>query len=147
MRPAKQQRQSALRNLAAGTRVSEQSLSKILSKLTKDPSLQEDLGTSSSSTLRHDFGSMAAGLMEHLGTDVLLPLDNGGQHILKIATPQSVLAHFVSKSPAFKDIMQKKIREHPFPWRMILYHDDIAGGNVYFALIIVGRFVQFTFLL
>ena len=129
MRPAKQRRRNALQSLAE-TRISEAGLSRILSKLTKQPALINDLGTSSSKTMSMECSAMAADILHKIGTEVQLPMESGTVHILKIATPQAVLSHFVDCAPAFREVVQITLDQRPLPWRMVLYHDEISGGNV-----------------
>ena len=101
MRPTKQRRRNALQSLAE-TRISEAGLSRILSKLVKQPDLINDIGASSSKTMKMECSAMAADILHNIGTEVQLPMESGTVHILKIATPQAVLSHFVDCAPAFR---------------------------------------------
>ena len=110
--------------------MSEAGLSRILGRLVKSPSMLQDIGEISSDRMRKEYGAMASDLLLRLGTTVDVQQVSGIAHILRIATPQAVLSHFVKESPAFKEVMQLKLRCHPLPWRLCAYHDEITAGNV-----------------
>ena len=130
MRPAKQKRLGALRDIANEAAISEAALSRVLAKIQRAPSLLEDIGNAAASTLRKDFTKAAQRTLETLGSKVELPQVNGTVRTLTAASPQSILMHFVETQPAVKELMQVKLRDHQQPWRMVLYHDEVTPGNV-----------------
>lgn len=131
LRPAKQRRQEALREIA-GARISENQLGKILSKLAGKPELLTDIsdGAVSSNTLRNELADMHLGVLERIGTAVNVPLESGGVHQLVIASPQAMVSFFVERTSAIKDLMESVLLQHHDALRLCMYHDEVSGGNV-----------------